>query len=88
MLKGIKNYWLFKSKNSPVKPRMSLLMGAHGRTITDVNFEGQAVIHGETWNVYANEPIENDCSIHVTGVDLKGLKLEVGEDTDTTLAKG
>ena len=72
--------WAIKSKNSPVKPGMSLLMGAHGRTVSDVNFEGQAVIHGETWNVYANQPIEKDCSIHVTGVDLKGLKLEVGED--------
>lgn len=66
-----------QSRRKPVQHGTQLLIGSKGRSLAMINLEGQAVIRGEIWSVYAHEPIQADKPIIVVGVD--GLKLEVRE---------
>ncbi len=49
-----------------------------GRALTDIEQEGQALIHGEIWAVQARTPIAAHTPIKVVGT--LGLLLEVEED--------
>lgn len=71
-------FWIIKSRNQRLPSGISLLIGARGRTLTTIHLEGQAIIHGEIWNVHSKRPINSDCWVHV--IDAKDLKLEVQED--------
>lgn len=66
---------LFKSKRKQLLHGTNVLIGAQGRTIGFIDLEGQAVINGEIWQVYAKQPIKADAGIKVIAV--KGLRLEV-----------
>lgn len=67
-----------KSRQQIVKNGLVVLVGAGGRTLGDVNLQGQAVIRGEIWNVHAKHPIAADKKIRV--ISTTGLLLEVEED--------
>lgn len=71
-------FLVIKSRDRRLPRGISSLIDARGRTLTTINLEGQAIIHGEIWNVYSKRPIDSDCGVHV--VNVKDLKLEVQED--------
>lgn len=67
-----------KARKQKVNNGLVMLVGANGRTLGDINLEGQAVIRGEIWSVYAKTPIAKNKPIKV--ILTKGLLLEVEED--------
>ncbi|HRD69925.1 MAG TPA: NfeD family protein [Legionella sp.] len=67
-----------RSRNQKVKNGLVMLLGAKGRTLNEVNLEGQAIIRGEIWSVHSKTPISADKNIKV--ILANGLKLEVEED--------
>ncbi len=66
-----------KSRHQPVQHGTAALIGAEGQTLGDVNLQGQAVIHGEIWNVHAKLAIRAHKPIKV--IAAKGLELDVEE---------
>jgi membrane-bound serine protease (ClpP class) len=66
-----------KARRKPVQHGTDALVGSTGRTINEVNLEGQAVIRGEIWWVISKKPIEKNKLVRV--VDAKGLKLTIEE---------
>lgn len=54
---------------------VSMLIGATGRALGDINIDGQAMIRGEIWQVRSNKPIADGEEIHV--LDASGLILMV-----------
>lgn len=66
-----------KARREPVQHGTNVLIGAKGRTISEINPFGQAVIRGEIWRVQAKNPISQDRLIKV--VNAQGLTLEVEE---------
>lgn len=68
----------FKARKQKVNNGLIMLVGAKGRTLGDINLDGQAVIRGEIWSVYSKTPIAQDKPIKV--MLTKGLLLEVEED--------
>ncbi|KTC66615.1 transmembrane protein [Legionella adelaidensis] len=64
-----------KSRKKPVQHGLSVLIGAQGRALGDIKLQGQAVIHGEIWSVYARQPISAGQPIKVVAAE--GLRLEV-----------
>ena len=67
-----------KVRRQRVRNGLIVLLGAKGRTLGEINLQGQAVIRGEIWSVYAKKPIKADKSIKV--VLISGLLLEIEED--------
>ncbi|WP_407656322.1 NfeD family protein [Legionella qingyii] len=67
-----------KARRQNVKHGLSVLMGAKGHTLGNVNLEGQAMIRGEIWSVHSKQPIAANTPIKVIGTS--GLKLEIEED--------
>lgn len=73
-------FWMVQgSKKTIPRPGITMLIGAYGRSISVINTQGQAIIHGEIWNVESRSPIEVDKTIKVLSVDK--LKLEVEQAT-------
>lgn len=72
---------VIKSKQQTVKNGLVMLVGAQGRTLSEVNPRGQAVIRGEIWSVCAKKPIAANQKIIVT--QTLGLLLEVDIDEDS-----
>ena len=72
---------VIKSKQQTVKHGLVVLIGAQGRTLSEVNPQGQAVIRGEIWSVCAKKPIAANQKIKVTRI--QGLLLEVEIDEDS-----
>lgn len=70
---------VIKSRHQTVKNGLIMLIGAKGRTLGDINLQGQAVIRGEIWSVYAKTPIAADKNIKV--ISASGLLLEVKEES-------
>nr|WP_051078223.1 nodulation protein NfeD [Legionella shakespearei] len=68
----------FKARKQKVNNGLIMLVGAKGRTLGDINLNGQAVIRGEIWSVYSKKPIAADKPIKV--LLTHGLLLEVEED--------
>ncbi|KTD45779.1 transmembrane protein [Legionella rubrilucens] len=66
-----------KSRRHDVQHGLSVLVGAEGRAMEDIDLQGQAVIRGEIWNVHASQPIGKNKKIKV--IAAKGLLLEVKE---------
>lgn len=66
---------LLKARQRPVQHGMTLLIGTEGTTLTVVAHEGQAVIQGEIWTVFAKNKIEANQRVRVVGV--KGTHLEI-----------
>lgn len=66
---------LMKSRRNPILHGTNVLVGATGRTIGRIDLRGQAVIHGEIWEIQAKRPIEANQS--VTVLKAEGLLLEV-----------
>jgi len=69
---------VFKTRKQTVKNGLIMLVGAYGRTLGEVNLQGQAIIRGEIWSVRSQLPIAADRRIKVIVTD--GLLLEVEED--------
>jgi membrane-bound serine protease (ClpP class) len=67
-----------KARRQKVKNGLIMLVGAKGRTLGDVNPDGQAIIRGEIWSVYAKRPIKANKNIKV--IVTEGLLLEIEED--------
>jgi membrane-bound serine protease (ClpP class) len=67
-----------KARKQKVNNGLIMLVGAKGRTLGDINLDGQAVIRGEIWSVYSKKPIASDKPIKVLLTN--GLLLEVEED--------
>lgn len=86
-LMGVINLLLFvvlvgavlKSRKQTIKNGLITLVGATGRSLGDINPEGQAVIRGEIWSVQAQTVIKADKPLRV--VNANGLILEVIEDS-------
>ncbi|NCT57805.1 MAG: hypothetical protein GW760_08885 [Legionella sp.] len=68
---------ILRSRRRPVQNGATLMMGAVGRTLGAIDPRGQALIHGEIWNVYSKHAIRSDCLIQV--IAIRGLCLEVEE---------
>ncbi|WP_045097734.1 NfeD family protein [Legionella fallonii] len=71
---------VIKSKRQTIKNGLVMLVGARGRTLSEVNPRGQAVIRGEIWSVYAKKPIEVNKKVKV--IQTSGLWLEVDIDEE------
>lgn len=69
---------VIKSKQQTVKNGLVMLVGAQGRTLSEVNPRGQAVIRGEIWSVCAKKPIAANQQVKV--VKTLGLLLEIDID--------
>ena len=67
-----------KSRRQTVRNGLIMLVGAKGRALGDINLQGQAIIRGEIWSVFAKSPIAADKNIRV--ILTSGLLLEVEED--------
>lgn len=67
-----------KARRQSVKHGVVVLLGAKGRTLGDINLEGQAIIHGEIWSVRAKQFIAANTSIKV--IAASGLVLDIEED--------
>ncbi len=67
-----------KARQQKIHHGLSVLLHARGKTLSDINFEGQAVIRGEIWNVQSKRFIAAHRSIKVIGGN--GLTLQVEED--------
>ncbi len=72
---------VIKSKQQTVKNGLVMLIGAQGRTLSEVNPRGQAVIRGEIWSVCAKKPIAANQKIKVTRTQGLLLEVEIGEDS-------
>lgn len=68
---------IIRSRRRPVQNGSISMMGALGRTLGPIEPRGQALIHGEIWNVYSKHAIRSDCLIKV--IAIRGLCLEVEE---------
>lgn len=66
---------VIKSKKKPMQHGSNVLIGAEGRALGAIKLQGQAVIHGEIWSVYAKQPISAGKPIKVVAAE--GLRLEV-----------
>ena len=66
---------VIKSRKMPIKHGSNILIGAEGRALGAIKLQGQAMIHGEIWSVYARQPISADKPIKVVAAE--GLRLEV-----------
>ncbi|QMT58694.1 nodulation protein NfeD [Legionella sp. PC997] len=69
---------VLKARRQSVKHGLIVLIGAKGRTLGNINHEGQAMIRGEIWSVHSKLPIAANRPIKVIGVS--GLKMEIEED--------
>jgi membrane-bound serine protease (ClpP class) len=67
-----------RARGRSVKHGLSIMVGAHGRALGEINLEGQALIRGEIWSVHSEIPIASDHNVKVIGTT--GLLLEVEED--------
>jgi membrane-bound serine protease (ClpP class) len=68
---------ILRSRRRPVQNGAAQMMGAVGRTLGVIDPRGQALIHGEIWNVYSTHAIRSDSLIKV--IAIRGLCLEVEE---------
>lgn len=66
---------VIKSRKKPIQHGSSVLIGAEGTALGAITLQGQAVIHGEIWSVYARQPISSGKPIKVVAAE--GLRLEV-----------
>ncbi|OCH99543.1 NfeD family protein [Legionella jamestowniensis] len=66
-----------KSRRRKPQHGVNILLGAEGRALSNIDPHGQAVIRGEIWAVYAQQPIAANKPIKV--VATHGLQLEVEE---------
>lgn len=66
-----------RSRQKPIRHGASAIIGTEGRSISPIFREGQAVVKGEIWSVYARHPIAVDKPIVIIAVE--GLRLEVEE---------
>lgn len=69
-----------KARQQSVKNGLSTLLGVEGRTLDDINLEGQAVIRGEIWSVRSERFIAAHTRIKV--MEASGLVLLVEEETE------
>nr|WP_238585480.1 nodulation protein NfeD [Legionella steigerwaltii] len=69
-----------KARRQSVRHGVVVLLGAKGRTLGDINLEGQAMIHGEIWSVRSKKFIAANTSIKV--IATSGLVLDIEEDAD------
>lgn len=69
---------VIKTRHQSVKNGLMILEGAKGRSLGDIDREGQAVIRGEIWSVRSQEFIAANKPIYV--IKTSGLILEVKED--------
>lgn len=67
-----------KARQQRVKNGLSILIGAKGHTLGEINLKGQAMIHGEIWSVYSKQFIA--ANKPVTVIKTSGLLLEIVED--------
>ncbi|CAM2929704.1 NfeD family protein [Legionella anisa] len=67
-----------KARRQSVKHGLIVLIGAQGRTLGDINPDGQAFIRGEIWSVHSKKFIAGKKQIKVIGTS--GLVLEIEED--------
>jgi len=68
---------MIKSRRKPVRHGVSTFIGAEGRTLGPIDPQGQAMIHGEIWNVHARQFIGPDKPIKVVAAN--GLLFEIEE---------
>jgi membrane-bound serine protease (ClpP class) len=64
-----------KARRQPVTTGAEELVGAAGVVLEDLDREGWARVHGETWRVRSRAPLARDARVRVTAMD--GLTLEV-----------
>jgi membrane-bound serine protease (ClpP class) len=69
-----------RARKRPVVTGREELVGAEGRVLDDLEHEGWAHIHGETWRVRSRAPLRRDDRVIVTAMD--GLTLEVEPSPD------
>ncbi len=66
---------MLRSRRRPVVSGREAMIGSVGETLGDVDTDGWAHVHGETWRVRSREPLKAGQRVRVTGID--GLTLEV-----------
>lgn len=67
---------VLKSRKRPLKNGLTLLIGREGKTTEAIDLEGQALIQGELWSVFAKTPISIDKKIRVVAVHSTHLEIE------------
>jgi membrane-bound serine protease (ClpP class) len=74
---------LLRTRRRPVVSGREELVGARGEALQDIEGEGWARVHGETWRVKSDAPLRAGARLRVTAV--RGLLLEVtGAPEDST----
>lgn len=69
-----------RARKRPVVSGSAEMMGAQGLVLEDLQGEGWARVHGETWRVVSRVPLVRGQKIRVTGID--GLTLRVEAETE------
>lgn len=71
---------LVKARGRPVVSGREELVGASGEVLSDLEREGWARVHSETWRVRSGSPLRAGQRVRVASLD--GLTLEVVPETD------
>lgn len=69
-----------RARKRPVVSGSAEMLGASGVVLEDLQGEGWARVHGETWRVVSRVPLARGRKIRVTGID--GLTLSVEAETE------
>jgi membrane-bound serine protease (ClpP class) len=69
-------WFVTRSQKRRVVTGQEGLVGEHGRALTAVHAKGRVFVHGEYWDAYADEPIEDGAEIEVVEVGAQ-MRLQV-----------
>jgi membrane-bound serine protease (ClpP class) len=69
---------LLRARRRPVVSGREEMIGSTGEVLSDLQSEGWAHVHGETWRIRSGVPLHSGERVRVTGID--GLVLNVVQD--------
>jgi membrane-bound serine protease (ClpP class) len=69
---------LLRARRRPVVSGREEMIGSAGEVLSDLESEGWARVHGETWRIRSGVPLHSGERVRVTGID--GLVLNVVQD--------
>ena len=70
-----------KSRRQKIQNGLIVLVGAQGKTLGDINCEGQAIIHGEIWSVRSRYFIAAHQPVIVVATSGIILEIELAKDS-------
>jgi membrane-bound serine protease (ClpP class) len=72
-------WYALKARRRPVVSGAEEIVGARGTALADIEREGWAQVHGETWRVISTRPLARGQKLRVTGIDGLTLRVEPAE---------